>query len=151
MTRSEHSRRRRQATEAVTSGDEDCLANPVFWMGSTKRDLSRMPQAVKTIFGYALFKAQVGEKHPDAKPMRGFGGAAKVTEVVVDDEADTYRTMYTVELGATSLCCIPSRRSRRRARARQKPSSMSLSDVSKMPPSFMKDGRRNRNHDQACI
>jgi phage-related protein len=31
--------------------------------------------------GYALYLAQIGSKHPDAKPLRGFGGAG-VLEVV---------------------------------------------------------------------
>jgi phage-related protein len=32
--------------------------------------------------GFALKMAQMGEKHPDAKPMRGFGSGS-VVEVVV--------------------------------------------------------------------
>jgi phage-related protein len=31
--------------------------------------------------GYALYLAQVGSKHPDAKPLRGFGGAGVLEEV----------------------------------------------------------------------
>ena len=40
--------------------------------------------------GYALYLAQTGGKHPDAKPLRGFGGAG-VLEVVDDFDGDTYR------------------------------------------------------------
>ena len=39
--------------------------------------------------------AETGEKHPDAKPLRGFGGAG-VLEVVDDFDGDTYRAVYTV-------------------------------------------------------
>jgi phage-related protein len=42
-----------------------------------------------------LYLAQTGEKHPDAKPLRGFGGAG-VLEVVEDFDGDTYRAVYTV-------------------------------------------------------
>lgn len=47
--------------------------------------------------GYALYLAQTGGKHPDAKPLKGFTGAG-VLEVVEDFDGDTYRTVYTVRL-----------------------------------------------------
>jgi len=46
--------------------------------------------------GYALFLAQMGRKHPDAKPLRGFGGAS-VLEVVENYRGGTYRAVYTVK------------------------------------------------------
>ena len=45
--------------------------------------------------GYALHLAQNGLKHPQAKPLKGFGGAG-VLEVVEDQAGDTYRAIYTV-------------------------------------------------------
>jgi len=45
--------------------------------------------------GYALYVAQCGGKHRDAKAMRGFGGAG-VVEVVADHRGDTFRSIYTV-------------------------------------------------------
>ncbi len=47
--------------------------------------------------GQALLAAQEGRKHPDAKPLRGFGGAG-VLEIIDDFDGDTYRTVYTVRL-----------------------------------------------------
>ncbi len=38
--------------------------------------------------------------HPDAKPLRGYGGAG-VLEVVEDDDGDTYRAVYTVKFRDT--------------------------------------------------
>ena len=38
---------------------------------------------VKDVFGYALHLAQHGEKHLDAKPLKGFSGA-RIPEVVED-------------------------------------------------------------------
>ena len=38
----------------------------------------------------------MGEKHPDAKPLKGFGGAG-VLEVVERYDSDTYRAVYTVK------------------------------------------------------
>jgi len=45
--------------------------------------------------GYALHFAQHGDKHPAAKPLKGFGGAG-VLEIIEDHDGDTYRAMYTV-------------------------------------------------------
>jgi phage-related protein len=68
---------------------------PLRWVASSKKDLMAMPEAVQDTFGYALHLAQVGQKHPDAKPMKGFGGAG-VVEVVEDFQGDAYRAVYTV-------------------------------------------------------
>ncbi len=69
---------------------------PVFWVASSRRDLRKFPKAVRTTFGQALFDAQTGGKHPDAKPLKGFGGAG-VLEIVEDDDGHTYRAVYTVK------------------------------------------------------
>lgn len=47
--------------------------------------------------GYALYLAQIGRKHTDATPLKGFGGAG-VLEVVEDFEGSAYRAVYTVKL-----------------------------------------------------
>src|ERR1700679_4090078 len=70
---------------------------PLLWMGSTKRDFRVMPDDVKSHMGYALYIAQLGGKHRDAKPLKGFGGAG-VLEVVKDHRGDTFRSIYTVRL-----------------------------------------------------
>jgi phage-related protein len=67
------------------------------WVGSSLEDLRRFPEQVKDMMGYALHLAQVGEKHPDAKPLRGFGGAG-VLEIVERHQTDAFRAVYTVEL-----------------------------------------------------
>lgn len=48
------------------------------------------------MIGYALHLAQIGGKHPDAKPLKGHGGAG-VLEIVDDYDGDTYRAVYTVK------------------------------------------------------
>lgn len=67
----------------------------VRWMGSARKDLRSLPKAVRCRFAYAIYMAQLGNKHPNAKPMRGFGGAG-VLEVVEDLERETFRAVYTV-------------------------------------------------------
>jgi phage-related protein/predicted XRE-type DNA-binding protein len=68
------------------------------WVGSAKEDLRSFPDEVRSEIGYghALYVAQLGEKHPDAKPFRGFGGAG-VLEVVAAFDGDTDRAVYTVK------------------------------------------------------
>lgn len=68
---------------------------PLLWVGSSKKDLQLLPDAVQDVFGYALHLAQSGGKHPDAKPLKGFGGAG-VLEVVEDYATNAYRAVYTV-------------------------------------------------------
>lgn len=69
---------------------------PLFWIGSSKKDLLSFPDDVTDIFGFALRDAQFGGKHDQAKPLSGFGGAG-VLEVVEDFQTDTYRCVYTVK------------------------------------------------------
>jgi phage-related protein len=80
-----------QAEEGETPRDK-----PLFWMGSSRDDLSAFPLAVKKVMGFALRQAQQGGKHADAKPLKGRKGAS-VLEVVADFDTDTYRAVYTVK------------------------------------------------------
>jgi phage-related protein len=43
-----------------------------------------------------LYQAQLGGKHPSAKPLKGYKGAG-VLEIVEDFDGDTYRAVYTVK------------------------------------------------------
>lgn len=54
-----------------------------------------MPEHVIDLVGYALYLAQIGLKHPQAKPLKGFGSAGML-EVVDDDDGNTYRAVYTI-------------------------------------------------------
>ena len=73
---------------------------PVAWVGSSYKDFLSFPEAVQDAMGYALFRAQQGEKHDSAKPLKGFGGAG-VVEIVEDHNTDTYRAIYTVKFAGT--------------------------------------------------
>jgi phage-related protein len=68
---------------------------PLRWVASTLDDLRKFPDEVRREMGYALDFAQQGGKHPNAKPLRGFGGAG-ILEIVDDYDGDTYRAIYTV-------------------------------------------------------
>ncbi|MFL5031893.1 MAG: type II toxin-antitoxin system RelE/ParE family toxin [Xanthobacteraceae bacterium] len=54
------------------------------------------PPAVQREMGYALFLAQMGERHPImARTLKGFGGAAMI-EVRESFEGNAYRAVYAV-------------------------------------------------------
>ncbi len=68
---------------------------PLQWIGSSKKDLLAMPDEVQQVFGFALYNAQIGLLHPDAKSLKGFGSAG-ILEIVEDWRGDAYRAVYTV-------------------------------------------------------
>ena len=72
------------------------VPKPVLWVGSSKDDLKEFPVPVQKEVGFALWFAQIGDKHPHSKPLRGFAGAG-VVEIIEDSGGNTYRAVYTVK------------------------------------------------------
>lgn len=83
---------------------DEPLLKPVKWVGTSLRDLREFPEAVQDHMGYALYVAQRGGKHEDAKVLRGFGGAG-VVEIIKDHRGDTFRGIYTLRF-ADSICVL---------------------------------------------
>jgi phage-related protein len=79
----------------VTPGKGESL-KPVVWVRNSKDHLKKFPRTAQSHIGFALKVARSGGKHPDSKPMKGFGGAS-VVEIVEDYDSDTYRAVYTVK------------------------------------------------------
>jgi len=77
-------------------GEKRLTRKPVEWVASSRVELKAFPHEVRFDIAYAILLAQDGKKHPDAKPMHGFGGAG-VLEFVDDYDGDTYRAVYTVK------------------------------------------------------
>lgn len=77
------------------AGKEGSGERPVDWIASSKKDFMSFPAAVRRDMGYALGVAQLGGKHPSAKPWTGEGPG--VLELVEDHDGDTYRAIYTVK------------------------------------------------------
>ncbi|MGC1461181.1 MAG: type II toxin-antitoxin system RelE/ParE family toxin [Terracidiphilus sp.] len=65
------------------------------WIASAKKDLLAMPDKVQQTFGFALYQAQIGLLHADAKPLKGFGSAG-ILEVMESWQGNAYRAVYTV-------------------------------------------------------
>ncbi len=64
---------------------------PLYWIGSSLKDISSFPVDVRRSMGFAL---STRGKHPSAKPWKGKGPG--VLEVVKDYDRGTYRAIYTV-------------------------------------------------------
>ena len=76
------------------------MSRPLKFNKQAKRDYDALPAEVKRDFGYALWQVQLGGMPAIAKTLKGFGGA-DVMELRENDEAGTYRTVYTVRLADT--------------------------------------------------
>src|ERR1035441_3040214 len=68
----------------------------LIWVADSRRILSEFPDPVQRHVGFALYQAQMGNKHIDAKPLKNVG--AGVLGVVSEHRGDTFRTVYTVRL-----------------------------------------------------
>ena len=73
-----------------------CSIRQLIFVGDSHRILSGFPEPVQRHVGYALYQAQTGAKHPDAKPLKSIQDG--VLEVVSDRRGATFRTVYTVRL-----------------------------------------------------
>jgi phage-related protein len=77
----------------VRKGDDP---KPLVWRGTSKSDFMEFPPAAQREMGYALFLAQMGERHPTmAKTLKGFGGGA-IIEIRESHQGNAYRAVYTV-------------------------------------------------------
>jgi phage-related protein len=68
-----------------------------YWLGRTKRDLREASESVRKTMGGAIRTVQNGEISDIARSMHG--DLRDVMEVRADDEAGTYRLMYTTKIG----------------------------------------------------
>jgi phage-related protein len=73
------------------------VAKPLVWMGDSLEAVRDFPPPVKDEIGFALYQAQIGNKHVNAKPMKGLGPG--IFEIISDYRSDTFRAVYMVKLG----------------------------------------------------
>ena len=73
---------------------EKPVAKPLVWLGDSLETVRNFPPAVKDEIGFALYQAQTGNKHVNAKPLKGLGPG--VLEIVSDHRGDTFRAVYMV-------------------------------------------------------
>jgi phage-related protein len=69
---------------------------PSIWRATSKADFAAFPSAVQREMGYALFLAQMGDRHMTmARTLKGFGSAT-VIEVRDSYQGNAHRAVYTV-------------------------------------------------------
>lgn len=69
----------------------------VIWVSDSQVQVRSFPKEARKIVGRALQAAQSGQKHKNAKPLRGVGTG--VLEITARYDTNTYRAVYTVKLG----------------------------------------------------
>jgi len=77
--------------------DEDRHPKPVRWVGSSKADLTQLSLDVKHEVGQALWNIQCGDTPMNTKQLKG--KLATVREIIIDEDGETFRIMYTTKLG----------------------------------------------------
>lgn len=75
--------------------EQDQEIKELVWIGTSHRDLKDFPPEVQDEMGYALYLAQEGDKHPKAKPLKGFTG---VMEIRSTYSTNAYRSIYTTKI-----------------------------------------------------
>ena len=95
------------------------ILKPIEWVGSSRSDLSGFPDAVREVFGFALYQAQVGLRHRDVKPLRGLG--SNILEVVSRYDGDSFRVFYTVRFKGVVYVIHALQKKSKRGRATPKP------------------------------
>jgi phage-related protein len=67
----------------------------LVWLVDSLDTLKSFPPAVQQKLGFALYQAQIGQRHESAKLLHGF--EASVWQVRADDPSGTYRAVYVVK------------------------------------------------------
>ena len=89
------------------------------WLADSRSTVKSFPTGVQDDIGFALYVAQLGEMNAKAKPLHGLGGG--VMEIAASDESGTYRAVYTVSIGVSSMGSTRFRRSPRLVSRRHNP------------------------------
>ena len=80
----------------------------LIWLVDSLVRLTGFAPAVRHKLGFALYQAQIGQKHESAKMLHGF--AETVWQVRADDPGGTYRAVFVAQLGEAIYVFMPSKR-----------------------------------------
>jgi phage-related protein len=75
---------------------EPLKLRPVIWIGSSKDDISALPDEVKMSFGMRLYELQLGGTPADMKALAQFGTG--VYELRESFDGSAFRVVYVVKL-----------------------------------------------------
>jgi len=65
---------------------------PIYWVGTSLKDLLALPDEVKREAGYQLHRVQNGLDPENWKPFKDIGPGVK--EIRISDDGDAFRVMY---------------------------------------------------------
>ena len=80
----------------------------LVWLVDSLDRLSSFPTGIRQKLGFALYQAQIGQKHESAKMLHAF--AETVWQVRADDPGGTYRAVRGTVGGKRFTCFMLSRR-----------------------------------------
>src|SRR6266542_2888188 len=69
----------------------------LIWLVDSLVRLTGFPPMVRKKLGFAVYQAQIGQKHESAKMLHGF--AETVWQVRADDPSGTFRAVHVAQLG----------------------------------------------------
>ena len=75
---------------------KDITLRPVFWIGSSLKDLKSMPVNVKKEIGHSIRDLQKKRDPGNTKQLRHLGEPG-ISEIVVDEREGEFRVVYTIE------------------------------------------------------
>jgi phage-related protein len=84
--------------EDEADNDETPVLRPLVWLGNSRRNLQAFPVEARKLIGDELQLIQFGGMPKDAKPFKGVGSG--VFEIALRHDAEAYRTVLAVQLGA---------------------------------------------------
>jgi|CXWL01.1.fsa_nt_gi phage-related protein len=76
--------------------------HPLWWVGSSRKDIRNFPEPVRHLLGRALQIVQQGGQPVGARQLKGFDGTS-VFEISADSSGGTYRLVYFVLPGAAAV------------------------------------------------
>jgi phage-related protein len=92
-------RKPRSSGQGPVIAPADRPRRPLYWMGSTKKDVTSFPEDVKRVMGFCLNKLQEGAFDDRIEPLSGHANLkqAKVVEVRDNFGGDTFRAMAAIK------------------------------------------------------
>jgi phage-related protein len=84
----------------------------LVWLVDSLDRLTNYPPPVRQRLGFALYQAQIGQRHESAKMLHGF--AETVWQVRADDSGGTYRAVYMAQFRGLFTCSIRFKRKQSR-------------------------------------
>lgn len=118
----------------------------VVWISSSYKDFMEFPPSVRNAVGYALYYAQLGEKHEHTKILSGMGSAG-IAEVRENGPGGTYRVVYTVEMEGIVFVLHAFQKKSKSGIATPKQELELLKKRIKEAKSFYKDLQRGKNNE----